>query len=384
MSWWDNKKRGHSSTFLANEIHNQVINQYYTKNQNTMGWEQKAKKLQQFLYEIKNYEELKRQGEKTLFSEVEYNLFLNAYGEVRDLQGLPVKNTIFKNRGGTYFEKELADTQLALKKIFENDIDINNIKGLKGDLIIGQDRTVINFPEEELYKPIMQEVLKELGMTTKKYIDKEAKKNKDQDKKVIYFNSPQPKIDVRLDSVSVTTEMTAQYPNLSLFASLYSNATISAKNYPDIVLKFTQQQISIGNTNIFRILADFIPTLNLGLNRQQQIGFQYAIFNRALGRAKQLVSQDNEIPIHFNHIQNIYELMGVGQNYYKKDNQQLILNELNDLLLKGAELLIVNFSDRQDIIVKSTRQLLNSIYENSLKEHQNISILNKISVAQLT
>ncbi len=381
MSWWDNKKRGHSSTFLANEIHNQVVNEYYTSNQNVENWNKKAIELQKYLFEIKNYDQLKQQGNKTLFTQIQYELFLSAYGEVQDAQGVKAKNTIFKNRGGTFFEQELVNTQIALKKILENNISIDNIKTINASLTIGQDRTVINFPTEQLYKPMVQSILKELGVGTKKYITEEAKKKKDQSKYLIYITDPQPKVDVMLDSVNVSTGMIAQYPNLSRFANLYQNATISAKNYPDIVLKFTNQQVSIGNTNIFRIIADFIPTLELGLSRTEQIGFQYAIFNRFLGRAKEPIADDNEIPIHFNHIQNIYELMGVGQNYYKKgNNKQLIKNELNELLSKGAELLIINFSDRADIMVKSTRKLLNDIYESSLKDHQNISTLNKISV----
>ena len=54
----------------------------------------------------------------------------------------------FKNRGGTFFEQELVNTQIALKKILENNISIDNIKTINASLTIGQDRTVINFPTE--------------------------------------------------------------------------------------------------------------------------------------------------------------------------------------------------------------------------------------------
>lgn len=373
---WSRNKYGHSSQFLAGPIHSVVYQQYYSdiaKN-NFKQDSIKAKKLQEYLYDIKNYIQKQQQGEKTLFTQAEYSLFINTYNSVRNLQGINTSN-IFRHSGGTYFEKELADTQISLKSIFEKQTLTNKlIQQYKGQIILGQDKTKINFPMEEILKDTTQSLLKQLGVKTTQYLNKEAKKKKDISQKVTVIKDVQPKIDLKTNSIQIDYDLALDFPNLAAFAKLFANSTITAKNYPKIVIEKFTGGVSLGNTQIFRILADFLPTLKLGLTRSEEISFQYAIFNRKLGHVKTKIAADDQIQTHFNHIQNIYELMGVGQNYYKNE----IINELNTLLKQGANFLIYNESDTNKIIVKSTKELLYLIYQNNLQNNRENSILTKI------
>lgn len=367
----------HSSQFLAGPIHNKVYQQYFDQTvlHNYQDYIKRANQLQKYLYDLKNFDRTSKEG-NNIFSGFEYNLFRNAYGEVLDATGQSFKKGFLRNYGGTNFEKELSNIQSSLQILLNKGDYLTDVQlqDLQGSIILGGDKTKINFPEGQFEKELTQQILKELGVRTKKYLTEEAKKNKSKDQRIIYIKDVQPKIDVATNNVIVSAWMEGVYPNLQRFAKLFSNATITAKNYASYSIN--TYGVHIGKTQIFRILADFIPTLGLIENRDQQISFQYAIFKRYTGMVNKTVSADSSIPVHFAHIQNIYELMGVGQNYYKKDNT---INELNEYLKQGAQFLIINEWNTDNIIVKSTRELLVQIYQSAFLQGRTASFVNTLS-----
>lgn len=381
---WDHSKFGHSSQFLAGPIHSEVEKQYYEKNIKNLKeyavFEKNAQKLSKYLNDLKNYQKNLENNQNNIFSASEYQILINVFSSIRNKQGLSSTQIFRHQESGKahYFQQELADLQIALKSIVEEEsFDENKIKELKGQIIIGQDRTQINFPAEQIFKETTQQLLKKLQEKTIKKIKKEKSEKKSINSSLIRFNSKEPKIDLRTNSVQINQNIQLQYANIADFAKLYSNSSISAKNYNEMIYQDLkgfrgEQGFHIGNTQLFRIIADFIPTLSVGLDRQAEISFQYAIFKRYLGLVKTSIAADNEIESHFMHIQNIYELMGVGQNYYKNNT----LNELNDILKQGVDYLIVNLSYNDYIQVFSTRKLLYDMYQNMLSQNRTLSFFN--------
>lgn len=376
---WDRNKFGHSSQFLAGPIHSEVEKKYYEKNIQNLRqykkYEENAKKLTQYFNDLKNFLQNFQNG-TNIFSAAQYQLISGVFENIRNKQGLPSTNIFRHKEEGKahYFEQQLADLQITLKSIVQQEnYDIDTIKQYKGKIIIGQDKTEINFPIEEIIKDTTQTFLKQIGVKTKRYYSEQAKKDKNQSA-LIGFQRKEPKIDLQTDSVVIKEQVEMYNKNIADFAKLYSQSTISAKNYTQFVYKapWRESGFSIGNTKLFRILADFIPTLSLGLTREQEISFQYAIFKRYNGLIKNSIAADSSIQTHFMHIQNIYELTGIGQNYYKNGE----LNQLNDFLKQGVEYLITNISDSDYIQVFSTRSILYQMYQNMLAENRTASFFN--------
>ena len=383
----------HSSQFLAGPIHDKVYQKYYrsifTKAQEESI--QRAKRLQQFLYALKNFEKNLLAGEKNIFTIQEYFAFKQAYGEVLDAKGEKL-NALFRSSGGANFEQELGHAQLALKKIFENPSFLfekeEKQKEFLGKIVIGQDSTKINFPTGEIVNGTIQKILEGVGTQSTKWASQEAKKAfykakkagvKNPAKDILYvINDVQPKIDLSTDSITVSFSQAIEYPLLAEFAILFSKARISAKNYS--ANEVAKSGVSVGeDTNLFRIMTDFIPTLNVIESQDQEVSFQYAIFKRHLNLANEKIDEDKNIEQHFSHIQTVYELMGVGQNYYNKNGT---IKELNNFLKQGVEFLIINEHNSDNIIVKSTRQILAQFYKRDFANGRVKSLRKKIRVTK--
>ena len=376
---WNHNRFGHSSQFLAGPIHSEVEKKYYEKNVQNLKqykkYQQNAKKLSKYFNDLKNFLRNFQNG-TNIFSAAQYQLLSGVFEDIRNKQGLPSSDIFRHKQGGKqhYFQQQLADLQITLKSIVQKEsFNEDSIKQYKGRIIIGQDKTEINFPVEQIMKDTTQKFLKQIGIKTKRYYSEQSKKDKNQSA-LIGFQRKEPKIDLRTDSVIVDQQIEMQYSNIADFAKLYSQSAISAKNYTQFVYNapWRESGFSIGNTQLFRVIADFIPTLSLGLTREQEISFQYAIFKRYHGMIKKSVTADSSIETHFMHIQNIYELMGVGQNYYKNGQ----LNQLNSFLKQGVEYLITNISDSDYIQVFSTRSILYERYQKMLAENRSESFFN--------
>lgn len=352
----------HSSQFLDGPIHEKVYQKYYNldmlNNMEVEIYKKKAQRLQEILYDLKNYKN--PQNTNHIFKESEYNLFLQTFGEVTNSNGVPLSNDylglqIGNTARGKIFEKELVNLQktliLSIKKAAEKiDANINIQSSSPISIQIGGKNTAINFPD--IVGPLNEIILHDIcGIQSYRVIKQDR-----QTTKHYVVEEVNPKIDViNVNSLEVSAEIKMEYPTLAQFAQLYLQSSITAKNYKDTSIK--KFGVSLGNTNIFRIMADFIPTLNIIQNREQEISFQYALFKRYGGLVGQTIDADWRIPEHFYHIQNIYELMGVGQSIADPD-----LKQLQSYINQGAELLILNVHNTNNIYVRSTRDILRQKY----------------------
>ena len=320
--------------------------------------EKDAAELQEMLYELKNYEKKQSTGEKTIFEEKEYEAFVQSYGRVVNNKNFKFSNFL-KRQGGRSLELALARISVALKDINEGQIEQGKtLKNHAAKLITGGNYNIVEIPVEDITNNIVQTALQKCEAKAKNWYQAEIKKGKS-DSTVAYVNPKQAKVDVYTDRVIFSTEMEIKFPNLSRFAKLYGESTLTAKNYKEQT--YRKGGIELGNTNMFTILYQTLEYNGFFNNNKTISSFIIALYKR---KDNQLVNsssvkEDTEIESHFNHMQTIFELTGVGQNYYTRTGEKTLeINQLNDLLKQGAKFLVYNQWDSDKIIVQSTKAIL--------------------------
>ena len=363
---WPRQILSNSEDFLCDVIHPKVQSSYYDPSllQSYQSDIIKAQQLQKYLYDLKNFSDTLARGEN-IFRDYEYDAFMQLYGHLPSVDGITLDKTNFLHqRSGINFEKQLVNIQKSLKALFENggkNFTLDESINLSGQMSLGQAYTNVDLSPQIMASELVQKTLRTVGVKTQKYLteqSRKASKNKDtREDKYLYIQNVNPKIDVYTDSVIVTEQMKFIAPNLANFAELYSHCKITAKNYLESSIK--EYGVSLGKTNLFRVLTDFIPTLGVLDNQDLLLSFEYAIFTRRYGNFSGTADKE-AIDQHFRHISGVYELMGVGQNIYSKYND---LSQLRDFLKQGADFLIVNVRNSDQIYVKSTREILVKMYQ---------------------
>lgn len=326
-----------SSEYLDKEIHSTIINKF--GGQTSKNWiqeEKRAKQLEKYLYQIKNY--LNDDSKENIFTANEKQLLRNNL----DSQ---LKNFL-KTSGGTTFEKELVDLNLALIKIFTSEtIDI-------------EAKTYQIWTGSQLNKAIEnlgKDVVKAFGIKTYKYIDKMHKEKG----KSAYIQSTQIKIDLITQGVEVTQNIQGT-SRLQKFFQLYANASFSAKNYN---LTKRKRDISLGRTSLGRIFFDFLPFIDPVFSNSNIISsFAIALMNRKTGiNLSEPKEADERIDTHLDHIRVIYQLQGLGQSINNKNNNDI--QQLQQYINRGVDFLIINDFGSDMIRVESTRALLAKFLE---------------------
>lgn len=229
---------------------------------------------------------------------------------------------------------------------------------------------------KHLFEEITQETLKDCSVFSSKIFDNEN------DNPVPYYNrkgqkSDNPKLyrivgeregktDIRTlsgeESLKITLEPGNDFFKLN---NLFKDATFSLKNYSK-----DTTSIELGSTNMFRVLYTTVNYFEgKSLHEDGVISFIYAIANR-----NKQGENEEEINEHLGHLQVIYELTGLGAQYFFEKTGNQILDEENNnlkqLLRKGVKFLVVNTYDSDDIQVFSTKNLLASLFdENSQYKH---------------
>ena len=203
-----------SSVYLNNSIHNMLEEQYSNMSlKEGINEQEKAEKLQTYLYEIKNY--LNSQT-KSIFSAAEKKVLKKSLQSLGDTN----LDNFLKIQGGSNFQRELVNLNLALINIFSKiPLNENDIKIKTKQIWTGQQLT-------EAVTDIEDSVLDTFKVSTKKYIDKQRKDLG----KTRYLQSVQIKIDLITQGVQVTQNI-RELPKLLEFFNLYANASFSAKNY---------------------------------------------------------------------------------------------------------------------------------------------------------
>lgn len=151
--------------------------------------------------------------------------------------------------------------------------------------------------------------------------------------------------------------------------ALLQQCSFSLKSYDNM------KTVKLGHSNIIRLLLLILPTFNsiAILNPEQYISFLMALFTRYYNPKSQSMFFRNPwspqanislIGLHFFHIQIIYELMGIGQQGHKnEDIMDDRLAEINQLLIKGVNYLIVNDHTSENIKVLSTKKILYDTFQ---------------------
>lgn len=335
-----------SSQYLDRRIHSTIIEKFGGQTDKSWIQEQKrAKQLEKYLYQIKNY--LNDDSKENIFAANEKELLRD---NLRKILGPQLENFL-KTSGGTTFEKELVNLNLALMKIFTS--ETIDIEAKTYQISTGQQ---LNKAVENISK----DVANALGIKTKKWIDKKDKSKG----KNPYIQSTQIKIDLVTQGVEITQHMQGT-SRLQKFFQLYANASFSAKNYDLQKLKNKSRGVSLGSTSLGRIFFDFLPFIDsLFSNSDILSSFSAALMNRKRNiNLSEPNEEDEKIDTHLDHIRVIYQLQGLGQTIKDKNIQQL-----QSYIDRGVDFLIINDYRSDKIQVESTRALLVEFLKENLEE----------------
>ena len=353
-----------SSKYLDLNIHkavSQIYNKQLLGKENIIEKKRKeAERLQEYLYIIKNYNENKTLKSNDFLDQLLSNNFFQELKSIRSRDNRSLEK-LFKISGGKNFEKEMQDLSVILLRQCG---DINNLKITQQNVNFGQTRT--NVEIQKFSSKFAQNIMKSMGINTQKYLNEQTKKNKDQTKKMYYLAG----IDIKIDQqspqkINISVSMIEDYPKLADFANLFLNSSFSLKNY-----NVKKRSIQLGRTNQFRILTDYLPTLNLPelQNDKALLSFIMAIEKRRCNEFKKAKKQpqDEKIESHYKHIRNIYELTGKGQNFSKKIMLNNDVEELRHFINNGVDFLIFNQYNIDKIYVRSTLDILSDYFKEGI------------------
>lgn len=400
FKYWENQPHGKnlsSAEYLAVNVHRDVIAQYYsTLSKLEVDQElNNAKRLTRFFYNLKNYPKQKaniaeRHGAQYVLS---MQLFVKMAEKL--LKEIPGRENV--NRflfGGTkevidkkaaFFQNEINIILQTIQAFSEGSVKISQKTGnpilntkdkitLKGNFDTGTGNMIwegdIKNIENFIEFSAIQEMYRTTASLTKIY---------DKDTNTSHYSNPvfnmlgrQIKADI-VNTKGWDFQVLANYGFTDDFLkdlSLLQYCSFSLKNYEKI------STVSLGESNIVRLLLLILPTFNsiAILNPQQYVSFLMALFTRYYIGPKNgavffrnpcsYADNINLIGLHFFHIQMIYELSGVGQQAKKtEETTDKRLFQLNNLLSKGVQYLIVNDNTSEDIRVLSVKKILYDTFQ---------------------
>lgn len=325
----------------------------------------KAKKIEEFLKELKKYQQYYQQLElnseespkkaiKNFFDQSEYRLlFLLLYHTNPHIFEYNLLNKIKENTDqsvipqklGSYLEwglTEILNTYQAaisgkeyseVKNSNKGTINIGGAHILGTKQLVDEANEIMKKEYNGMYQ-IMQENLKEYN---RENTDKVAK----------YMSSIQGKIDV--NSFKSITEITVKLnliPHAQEILEALSGATFTAKNY------ISTSQLHFGQTNPFRVYTI------VAAQQEDIVGH----FCRMVTCFEHHPKKDKENPVLFYRIRAIYELTGYGARYTNI--------ELNKIFQgRGADFLIWNNpTDVEEIRVIPTQAIIQDLIENAANE----------------
>lgn len=364
------RKNGISTAKNLNNIYGKLTKQIKKKQKQyyqNRSLNDKAKKIEDFLKEIKKYQQYFQQlqlnpGEdpeeaiKNFFAESKYRLLFQAlYNTNPHIFKLNLLNKIKENADqsvlsqklGTYLEwglTEILNTYQAavsgreyseVKESNKGVISIGgaHISGTKQ--LVDETNEIMRNKYNEMYQ-IIQKNLKEYNQ-------------KNTDKIAEYMPSVQGKIDINsFQSIIEIKDDLKLAPYTQEVLEALSGATFTAKNY------ISTSQLYFGQTNPFRVYVI------VAAQQKDIIGH----FCRMITcfENHQNISPDNESPTLFYRIRAIYELTGYGAHY--------INTELNNIFQgRGADFLVWNNPARIDEIrVIPTQAIIQDLIENAANE----------------
>lgn len=147
------------------------------------------------------------------------------------------------------------------------------------------------------------------------------------------------KIDVRIPQSKISINFT-EAPEIDQFFSLINGKKLTVKNY------FNINQVTLGNTNIFRIYMTLLP--DLGITKAESLRMFY--IRRYYASMQTQEESGITVMLHDYHIRFAYELMGIGLTYKGEK-------------IGPADLLVINERNGQQIRVYNTYMILAEVLE---------------------
>lgn len=341
-----------SAAYLRDPIHSPKVTDEISKWSDGRDQDNRdAIALQRILFDIKNYEKtLSSGGSGNHQQKAAYDLLLNTFKNITNIKGQSVSQ-IFRRQeqlpGVTQhaFEQDMKNLNLALIEMLQDYFSLNKIQ--VPEIQLGGETVNISLAENIITEAIYQRMLEGLKINSVKAFKNEENKNPIPEKKknlFRVFSEVQGKTDIATYSVEVTQKITLEGgEDILKLNELFKNATFTLKNYQDDV------NIKLGNTNIGRVLY---TTVNYFAGKE--LGSEGVLsFAYALARRHDTNKASKYIQKHLAHLQIMYELIGLGQEYTNTD-----IIELRDYLKEGTKFLLINRWDSDKIQVFSTKDLL--------------------------
>lgn len=365
VSWRDINGGKDTVEYLHNPIHDPNVQNYYKRN--IGNWEADvlaAKKLQGYLQDIKNYEKgIKVEGESHL-SLIEYEALRQSLTKIRGVRGVKADQILFstkeQTKGGSQhaFEEQMADLNIAIiDTLTGSDSSSSGLQGLKNkqyNILLGQSKVNWDISLQQLTSDLVQYGLEAAKVKTIKKFKEIEEKSHRSDQNFYTLVKVDGKVDLATASAEVTEIVNTQYKHLNELNNLFKDATFTLKNYSK-----STERTKLGSTNIFRVVFTTVQYFT-GNSNQQVLAYTSALAIRQATDA----SVAGDINSHLGHLQRVYELTGVGQEYVNIQQK-----ELRDLLRQGAKFMIENVYNSDQIHVASTKELLAKMLESDGSNH---------------
>lgn len=345
---WRNISNQDTVSFLHSPIHNPNVENYRKKETNNYQQDAaNAKKLQNYLTQIK---EFVTTGESSthFFNKAELDLLYDMLVQVRGVKGQTAAQVVQmfskpQQNGQTKhaFEQDMRDLNLAIADALTDE------KWQTRDIVIqtGQFKTNIfsgaQDGAEGLLDDLNQQALKAIKNNSMRKLPTYEDPNKKQSFRIL--KNVDGKVDMVGLSVDVTASVQMEYAHLSELNNLFKDATFTLKNYSK-----ESEKTKIGNTNIFRVVYTLTQYFT-GMSNQETLAYTSAL---AIRHATDAAAQ-SDVDSHLGHLQRVYQLTGLGQEYVNVEQHQL-----KELLRQGAKYMIQNIHNSSEIDVASTKELL--------------------------
>lgn len=210
---------------------------------------------------------------------------------------------------------------------------------------VGKQKTTIDF-SKWLHHNFIQNLLQDCGVKTRKKI-------KESNNKDLYYYLQD--VEGKIDNTGLKLNIPLNFqgrPYLQKMYNLLSQATISAKNYSDYFFTGPSMGLRLGGTNLIRILYSIF--VDLGNSKSAAIKRIYQIKHHI---------EESKVSKEISKIQFVYELIGPGLIYAKKEYE--FLNN------RTVKFFIWN-NPQGDIYVRSTKDMIKELLDNDTLFNNNI------------
>ena len=335
---------GMSVSAFMNTIHTNLVTKYKARASMT-GDVANAKRLTEFFKDIKT---VQAGGQASAFEQETIEQVLGSLPQFK-FKGNTFRQQLFTRTGGARFERDIAKLATTVVSQIAEEGSMEKVN----NLVTGNVNAENNIDPERMASSVVQQMLQLAGTKTQKYFTEEDKKSK---MLKYYHREVYQKIDVQGLSGNITFTIKASASaELVEIANLLNDATFSAKNYGNWswdrtanngkggIIDSSTSDVKFGATDVSRSLTAIIQSL--GYDIDTAISATYAALNE--------VDDNPELAIQLYHMRIAYELSGAGQ----------ILD--GNIDYKGAKYIIYNNPDTDEIIVRSTAELINEMFENN-------------------